>query len=88
MTIEKVFAGVGLAVCVVMLLRLCLGRTRQRQFDDVGRQLLQLPARLFHRSQASRQAAEAIRRAKGEADGDWKGNVYTPKSFKRPRKPH
>ncbi len=86
MMIEKILAGSLLAVCVVMLLRLCLSPQRQRQLDGLGHDLLHLPARLVQRSQASRQAAEVIRRAKG--DGDWKGNVYTPKSFKRPKKPH
>jgi 20S proteasome alpha/beta subunit len=37
------------------------------------------------RKDAARLADEAIRRAK---DGDWEGNVYKPKSFRRPRKPH
>ena len=86
MTIEKLLVGAVLALCVIMLLRLCLGSVRQRQFDRLARQMLGLPSRLIHRSRASRQAAEAIRRAK--AEGDWNGNVYTPKSFKRPRKPH
>ncbi|MEY4561800.1 MAG: hypothetical protein RLZZ618_1077 [Pseudomonadota bacterium] len=89
MTIEKLLIGAVLALCIVMLVRLCLNPLRQSQMDAVGRWIIQVPQKLIQRSQASRQAAEAIRRAKGSGpEGDWKGNVYTPKSFKRPRKPH
>ena len=39
-----------------------------------------------HRRSAEKAAEEAIRRAR---DGvERKGNVYTPKSFNKPRKPH
>ena len=36
---------------------------------------------------AAREAAEAIERAR-KRDADWQGNVYTPRSFRRPKKPH
>jgi len=87
--IEKVLAGAVLAVCVVMLLRLCLGVRARLRFDAAVRSTARLPMLAVHRVRASRGAAEAIRRAKS-TDGDWQGNVYTPKSFnnKRPRKPH
>jgi len=86
--IEKVLAGAMLAVCVVMLLRLCLGFRARLRFDDAMRSIARLPMLAVHRVRANRGAAEAIRRAKA-TDGDWQGNVYTPKSFnKRPRKPH
>ncbi|ARN20600.1 hypothetical protein [Piscinibacter gummiphilus] len=86
--IEKVLAGAGLAVCVVMLLRLCLGVRARMRFDHAVRSVARLPMLAVHRVRAARGAAEAIRRAKS-SDGDWQGNVYTPKSFnKRPRKPH
>lgn len=86
--IEKVLAGAVLAVCVVMLLRLCLGVRARMRFDHAMRSAARLPMLAVHRVRAARGAAEAIRRAKS-SDGDWEGNVYTPKSFnKRPRKPH
>ena len=86
--IEKVLAGAVLAVCVVMLLRLCLGVRARLRFDHAARAIARLPMLAVHRVRAARGAAEAIRRAKS-TDGDWHGNVYTPKSFnKRPRKPH
>jgi len=84
--IEKVLAGTALAVCVVMLLRLCLGARARYRFDRAWRAAVHAPMWVVHRVRASRGAAEAIRRAKSA--GEWEGNVYTPKSFKRPRKPH
>lgn len=85
--VEKWFAGALLAVCVVMLLRLCLGPRLRPGFDQAARSAWRAPMMLVHRVRAARGAAEAIRRAK--SPGEWDGNVYTPKSFnKRPRKPH
>lgn len=84
--IEKWFAGAVLAACVVMLLRLCLGARLRLRFDLAARALWRAPMMLVHRMRAARGAAEAIRRAKSA--GEWDGNVYTPKSFRRPRKPH
>ena len=49
------------------------------------------------RREAARVAEEAIRRARergrrgnggDEDEGEWDGNVYKPKSFRGPRKPH
>ena len=89
--VEKVLAGAVLAVCVVMLLRLCLGLRARHRFDEGLRTVARLPLMAVHRVRAARGAAEAIRRAK-RTDGHWQGNVYTPKSFnpssKRPRTPH
>lgn len=58
-----------------------------------------LVQRLRHRpmskKEAARLAQDAIERARrnqrrdaGKAHGKWDGNVYRPKSFKGPRKPH
>jgi hypothetical protein len=81
----------GVEECVVMLLRLCLGHRAKHRFDDAVRSAARLPLLAVHRVRAQRGAAEAIRRAR-RPDGQWQGNVYTPKSFqqssKRPRKPH
>lgn len=90
---DQIFAGLVLAVCGVLLLRLVLGERRRYAFDAFWRRLwiaLRVRGlRLWHwraaRRQARRDADEAIRRAQ---EGEWDGNVYKPKSFKRPRKLH
>ncbi|MBX9793238.1 MAG: hypothetical protein K2Y02_02950 [Burkholderiaceae bacterium] len=99
---EQLLAGFTALVCVVLLVRLCLGDARQRRFDHAMRTL---GGKLRHgvqqawrtpaaRRAAAREAQAAIERArtgrsKAEADeGEWTGNVYTPKSFRKPRKPH
>lgn len=87
--IEKVFAGLVLAVCVVLLLRLMLGASRRARFDRAalaaGRGLRAKAMALWRwprsRRQAQRLADDAIRRAR---EGRWDGNVYTPERFKKP----
>lgn len=87
--IEKLFAGLVLACCVVMLLRLALGPARRQRFDRfcVHRwNLLRAWAIALWRRPRSRRAAQqladdAIRRAR---EGSWDGNVYTPEQFKKP----
>lgn len=92
--IEKSFAGIVLAICIVMLLRMVIGERWRHRIDGTA---LRLWYAVRHRAlalwrwwpsrrKAARAAEEAIRRARG--DGHWDGNVYRPKSFKRPRKPH
>ena len=91
---EKIFAGLVLVVCGLLLLRLVIGERRRYRYDAFWRRLWVAvrvrSLRLWHWRSASRQARqdadEAIRRASG---GEWDGNVYKPKSFKRdPRKLH
>jgi hypothetical protein len=87
--IEKLFAGLVLALCAVLMLRLLLGGQRRYHFDAACLRLwrsVQRRARaLWHwrrtRRQARSLADDAIRRAR---EGEWDGNVYKPKSFKRP----
>ncbi len=96
--IEALFAGVTLAMCLVLLLRLCLGWRRRQRFDAaVRRAWYGVKGRMlatYHwrssRKEAARVAEEAIRRAKAgsKADVTRDGNVYRPTSFKGPRKPH
>ena len=99
--IEKTLAGITLAVCVVLLIRLMLGRPRQQRFDAAARRLwFQTRVRALSlwrwrsmRRQADEAAREAIARASGRParssdEGEWKGNVYTPKDFGKPKKPH
>jgi hypothetical protein len=89
--IPSLFAGLGLLACLLLMLRLVLSPAQRRRFDAAGRELLQAlrhaPQRWRRRralrEQASRVADEAIRRAR---EGRWDGNVYRPKSFRKPPK--
>lgn len=88
--IEKSFAIAVLAICVVMMARLLLGVRLRMKVDAFARRTWQgirggansLVHRRSSRKTAEQLAEEAIRRARGE--GSWEGNVYKPKSFKRP----
>ncbi len=92
--IGKLFAGVALAVCVVLLVRLCLGTRRQQRFDAAVRRATQAcrrgVLRIYRwrssRREAQRVAEEAIRRAQEGVQRD--GNVSRPRSFRGPRRPH
>jgi hypothetical protein len=92
--IDKLLASIGLAVCVVMLVRLCLGTRRQQRFDAAVRRAAHAcqrgALRVWHwprsRRAAKRAAEEAIRRAQDGVQRD--GNIYRPRSFRDPRKPH
>lgn len=88
--IEKFLAGTVAAVCIVFMLRLLVGAQRRARLDAWARvtwlRLKHGVLQLYHwrssRKSAERLADEAIRRARD--DGHWEGNVYKPKSFKRP----
>lgn len=100
--IEKLFAGIVLAVCLVLMLRLVLGARRRARFDAAARRAWgnsqQFMRSAYHwrsqRREAERAADEVIQRARGRSansdsiDGEWEGNVYKPKSFRKPRKLH
>jgi hypothetical protein len=87
---EKFLAVAVLAICVVLMVRLLIGvrlRSRLDAFARRGWQGMRHGAwSILHwrsaRKNAAQVAEEAIRRARGE--GSWEGNVYKPKSFKRP----
>lgn len=90
---ERVFAAIALTVCVVLLLRLTMGVPRRYRFDAALRRiwlrLRRAGLRLWHWRTARRDAQrarevadEAIQRARDR--GAWDGNVYTPKSFRKP----
>ena len=87
---EKTFAAVILVICVVLMMRLLIGERRRYRFDAFMRRswLRTRSAALsaYHwrssRKNAARTAEEAISRARD--GGSWEGNVYKPKSFKRP----
>lgn len=92
---ERILAAAVLAICALLLLRLLIGaRRRQRVDAALGRatwRLRRLPLALRQwrasrraAAHAARMADEAIARARGR--GGWDGNVYTPKSFGKPRR--
>jgi hypothetical protein len=91
--IERVFAAIALAVCAVLLVRLVIGERRRWRFDAFVRRMAQGVRRfglsVWHWRDA-RRAAESARLAADEAikrardRGEWDGNVYTPKSFRKP----
>jgi hypothetical protein len=87
MTFERVLAAVALAVCALLLLRLVIGARRRARVDAALRRSVQAVRRMIvsirHRREAVRVADEAIKRA-SQRDGEWDGNVYKPKSFRKP----
>lgn len=96
----KVFAAVGLLICLVLALHMCLGRRQQLRLEAAGARAWNwLFTRALHRFNARERrraaheaALEAIQRAKrgsdGSKEGHWDGNVYRPKQFEKPKKPH
>ena len=98
--IESVFVALVIAVCAVLLVRLMLSARQRDRFDAALRRAGYSVQRGFGRVQlaagrvrrwrsARREAAEAarvaddvIRRARDR--GAWDGNVYKPKSFRKP----
>jgi hypothetical protein len=88
--IEKVLAGIVVALCAGLFVRLLVGERRRRRLDAWLQQAWAALARraraAWHwrsaRKEAQRVADEAIRRARGEVERE--GNVYKPKSFKKP----
>ena len=93
MMLERIFAALGLLVCVALLVRMVLPERQRWAVDHHARRVwagLQGAAhRLWfwrgHRRAAARETDAAIRRARGEATRD--GNVIRPKSFDKARKP-
>ena len=89
--IEKIFAGVVLALCAWLLLRLIVGERRRMRLDLATRRLWhttrQAAHRIVHwrsrRREAARAAEEVIRRA-ARVESERDGNVYRPKSFRKP----
>jgi hypothetical protein len=92
---EKLLAGLTLAVCLLLLLRLAVGARRRARWDSAvrrsGRVLHRIGRSTLHwpgaRRRAAAEAREAIERARRR--GAWEGNVYRPDSFRRrERKDH
>lgn len=92
---EKFFAGAVVLVCVLLLARQFMGASRRTRLDALLRRISHsvraFAGRIYRlpsaRRAARREAEEAIRRARGDG-GEWDGNVYRPKSFRKSRKLH
>jgi hypothetical protein len=92
--IEALLAGIVLAACAALLLRMVLPERLRWRIDAAWQRLLHggraAARRLWfwrsRRRAAAREAEEAIRRAQRKGRRD--GNVIHPDSFKGPRKPH
>lgn len=86
MSADRVFAAIALAVCVLLFARLLIGARRRARVDAALHRAALATRHAFanirHRREAARVADEAIQRARNR--GQWDGNVYTPKSFKKP----
>jgi len=91
-TMEAILALLLLVVCLVVGLRMMLGSTRRQRMDAAWARLVDRlkgrrpPKRPMRPDEAARAAEEAIRRAR--EGGHWEGNVFKPRSFRRPKKPH
>lgn len=97
-TFELIVAGLTVLVCATLLLRLVLSLPRRARFDAFWRRLwrglrslwqrlVTAPARRRAAVREAREVIERVRRTPAEG-GHWDGNVYRPKTFKRPKKPH
>ena len=96
--IETIFAALMLTICVVLLVRMALPPARRARLDAAfGRWRRRLAhgadrlgaavRRPTAEARARRETAAAIRRARERAEsGEWDGNVYRPKSFKRKKR--
>ncbi len=91
---EKIFAASIVVACLLLLVRGLLGERRRHRLDAalrrlserIGRGLDAVFARSGAQRRAKREASAAIRRARERAAGEWDGNVYKPKSFKKKRR--
>ncbi|MFG6463676.1 hypothetical protein ACG04Q_19030 [Roseateles sp. DXS20W] len=102
--LHTVLASLGLAVCIVLAVHMALPSRLRRRVDAAMARLGDwLQAQVdraigWRRRQRQTRAAaleadRVIRRARESAqnsrtDGEWDGNVYRPKSFEKPKKPH
>ena len=87
MSFDRILAAIIVAVCTVLLVRLLIGARRRERFDAALRRAWRavcgVAVSVRHRREAARVAEEAIERAR-QRSGEWDGNVYKPKSFRKP----
>jgi len=102
--LHTVLAALGLATCIALAIHMALPyRLRSRVDAAAARLGVWLQAQIdnavgWRRRQrqtraAALEAERVIRRAQesaqhGRVEGEWDGNVYRPKSFEKPKKPH
>lgn len=100
--IEKAFAAIVLLACLLFLVRMLIGPRRRAGLDAwlrdwqppwrrnlraAWRRSAAARAQSRAQSQAHRAADDVIERARrSAAGGEWEGNVYRPKSFKRKKR--
>jgi hypothetical protein len=95
MTTERVFAALALVACALLLLRLAIGARRRARVDAAVRRMVRSVRRagaglrtalrsVRHHREAAREAEAVIERARKRSGGEWDGNVYRPKSFRKP----
>ncbi len=86
MTFERVLAALVFAACIALLVRLAVGARLRARGDAELRRALRaargMAMSIRHRREAARAADAAIKRARER--GEWDGNVYKPKSFRKP----
>jgi hypothetical protein len=102
--LHTVLAALGLATCIVLAIHMALPYRLRSRADAVLARLgawLQVQVdgavgwrrRQRQNRAAALEAERVIRRAQesalqGRVEGEWDGNVYRPKSFEKPKKPH
>jgi len=100
--ISNVFAALGLLLCLALAVHMLLRPRQQLWVDarlrramwrlrDGWQHLIGWRRRSNLNKSAAAEAEAAIERARKKAEGregDWDGNVYRPKQFEKPRKPH
>ena len=102
--LHTVLAALGLATCIALAVHMALPYRARSRVDaalaglgDWVRAQIDRATGWRRRQRQTRAAAleaeRAIRRARESSsrdkpDGEWDGNVYRPKSFDKPKKPH
>lgn len=102
--LHTVLAALGLAICIALAIHMALPYRARAQVDaTVARLGAWLRGQVdratgWRRRQrqtraAAMEAERVIRRARESSlrdkpEGEWDGNVYRPKSFEKPKKPH
>ncbi len=102
--LHTVLAALGLATCIALAVHMALPYRARARVDgwvmalgDWLRAQMDRATGWRRRQRQTRAAAleaeRVIRRAResaqnGRPEGEWDGNVYRPKSFEKPKKPH
>lgn len=96
--LHTLLASLGLLTCLALAVHMMLGARQRRALERwplaswrwLQRYLLWRFNTRERRRLAREEALGAIQRAKRAANdaGLWEGNVYRPKKFEQPKKPH